>query len=312
MKGISTIITVIAEEVPLLPRVLGSVADFSEEIVLVDMTGGEEVRELATSYPQAKVYNHKFVPYVEVVRNYGLSKARCDWILILDPDEEVPASLATKLVGIAENPIADYFRLPRKNIVFGKWMQHSRWWPDYNIRFFKRGSVAWTEMIHVVPLTKGKGEEVEAVEDNAIIHHNYASLTQYLARMDRYSSIQAMEIGKKNYRFVWIDLIRRPMGEFMSRYFAGEGYKDGVHGLALSLLQAFSELLVYIKLWEKEKFMEQGITAGEISQEFGSVMGDMRWWVDDMLIKNKNVIAALPLRVKRKVKSAIAARRNKK
>ncbi len=44
------------------------------------------------------------------------------------------------------------------------------------------------------------------------------------------------------------------MGEFLSRFFAGEGYKDGLHGLILSSLQGFSTLLVYLYIWEEQGF----------------------------------------------------------
>ena len=48
------------------------------------------------------------------------------------------------------------------------------------------------------------------------------------------------------------DLVKKPLGEFLSRFFAGEGYKDGLHGLIMALLQFFSILLIYLKVWQSE------------------------------------------------------------
>ena len=132
-------------------------------------------------------------------------------------------------------------------------MRHSRWWPDYNIRLFKKGFVSWNEVIHTVPMTQGIGSDFEEKEEFAIVHHNYDSIEQYLERMNQYSSQHAILKIKEGYRFLWKDVILKPSNEFLSRYFFGEGYKDGLHGLALSLLQAFSELTVYLKIWQKDK-----------------------------------------------------------
>ena len=199
--------------------------------------------------------------------------------MILDADEELTDKLAKKLKSIVNNSIADFYRLPRKNLIFSQWIRHSRWWPDYNIRFFKKGSVSWSEIIHSVPETHGKGQDLLAQEGLAIVHHHYESVSQYLTRSDRYSSIQAKAKIKEGYEFSWRDLIRKPVGEFLSRLFVGEAYKDGVHGLALSLLQAYSELLVYLKVWELNKFKTSNLELSELEKEFLEAEGELDHWL---------------------------------
>ncbi len=137
-----------------------------------------------------KLFEHKKVPYVELARNYAINKASGDWILVLDPDEEVSGTLATKIRELIKSGSADYYRIPRKNIIFGKCLKHSRWWPDYNIRLFKRGTVSWSEEIHKVPLTVGIGEDLPDKEEFSIIHHHYDSIEQYLLRMLLFSRQQ--------------------------------------------------------------------------------------------------------------------------
>jgi (heptosyl)LPS beta-1,4-glucosyltransferase len=299
MKGISVIINVVREEVPLLPRVISSVESLADEIVLVDMSSGEEVKKIAKKY-KAKVYKHEFVNYVEPARNFGMSKATREWILILDPDERVSRDLAYKLREIREKGTkTDYYRLPRKNIIFGKWMRHSRWWPDYNIRFFKKGRVAWNEIIHGVPLTKGKGGDLEASEKNALIHYHYSSIEQFLGRMDRYTRVQADLKVKEGYQFDWKDLLTKPGGEFLARFFQAKGYKDGVHGLALALLQAFSELVLYLKIWQITKFKEQHLEVKEVVGQMRKLEKDLHYWQANALVETGGGV--LP-RLKRKFK----------
>ena len=261
-----------------LPRALASVKSLADEIVVVDQSSTDKTSDIAKK-AGANVFSHESVDYVEKARNFGLSKATKDWILVLDPDEEVPQGLAREIQKIIKNPEADYYRISRKNIVFGKWLRHSRWWPDYNIRLFKKGTVSWNEVVHAVPMTRGVGGEIKDKEELAIVHHHYVNIDQYLERMIRYSRIQSKELIKNKYEFKWTDLVSKPVNEFLSRYFAGKGYKDGLHGLALSLLQAFSEFVVYIRVWGKDGYPEKEIKKSEIKDVFDKNTHDMNWWI---------------------------------
>lgn len=300
MENISAVIFVTKEDLNLLTKAVTSLQGLASEIVVINMTEGEDLKFLSEK-PGIKIYPHKKVPYVELVRNFGVSKATKDWILIVDPDEEIPDTLAAKLKEIVKKGKADYYRLPRKNIVFGKWMKYSRWWPDFNIRFFKKGKITWNEIIHSVPMTTGRGEDLPSEEKYCIIHSNYFSLSNYFEKMERYTTAQAKVLTEKNYKFIWKDLIKKPLAEFLSRFFAFEGYKDGIHGLALALLQAFSELVVYLKLWEKEKFMPQAISLKEVETQFKESEREISWWILESKIKEGNIFQSLILKLKRKI-----------
>ena len=297
MPGISVVINTLNEEAN-LPRAIASVKSFADEIVVVDMESTDKTAEVAKSLG-AKVFSHKKAGYVEPARNYALRQAQGLWLFVLDADEEVPQGLALQIQKILKNPKADYYRIPRKNIIFGHWMKHSRWWPDYNIRLFKKGTVSWNEIIHAVPMTQGVGGEVEAKEVFAIIHHNYDSVEQYLERMNRYTSQYAILRVKDGYKLSWKDLIIKPSNEFLSRYFFGEGYKDGLHGFVLSLLQAFSELTVYLKIWQREKFIEQNPTITEIASLINEEEKELHYWQADAMVKGGG---GLLHRIRRKLK----------
>jgi (heptosyl)LPS beta-1,4-glucosyltransferase len=261
-----------------LPRALASVKSLADEIVVIDQGSTDKTSDIAKK-AGAKVFSHESVDYVEKARNFAISKANGDWILVLDPDEEISDFLARKIKDVIKNNKADYYRISRKNIVFGKWLKHSRWWPDYNIRLFRKGKVSWNEVIHAVPMTQGVGGEIKDKEELAIIHHHYANIDQYLERMIRYSRVQSEELIKNKYEFNWTDLVTKPVNEFLSRYFAGKGYKDGLHGLTLSILQAFSEFIVYVRVWGKNKYSEKEIGKNEIKNVFGKQIHDINWWI---------------------------------
>lgn len=281
-----------------IARAIASVKGVADEVVVVDMDSSDKTKSIARK-KGAKVYAYKNVGYVEPARNYAFSKAKGEWILILDADEEITSSLGRLLKKIVKEDKVDYCTIPRKNIIFGKWMNHSRWWPDYNVRFFRKGHVRWGNEIHSVPETFGKGKDIEAKERLAIVHHNYDTLDQYIERLNRYTSIQAKELHSEKYKFHWRDLIRKSLSEFVNRYFAGEGYKDGLHGLALSILQAFSEVAVYLKVWQLQGFGEKNISLKKVTSEIKSSQKEINYWSAHSLVGE---FGGFKNRVKRKLK----------
>jgi len=277
-KGISVIINTLNEEKSIV-RVIESVK-WADEIIICDMYSEDDTIKI-TKKLGAKVVFHKREEYVEPARNFAVAKASNEWVLILDPDEEIPKTLSDRLMQIASRmKEIDYVRIPRKNIIFGKWMKASMWWPDYNIRFFKKGSVEWIEEIHRPPKTKGAGLDLPADEKLAIIHHNYQTVSQFITRMNRYTTVEANQLVKQDYQFKWQDLIEKPLSEFLSRFFASKGYTDGLHGLSLSLLQALSFLLVYLKLWEENRFKEQDIDLLKVENEKEKAGYSINYWIN--------------------------------
>ena len=198
--------------------------------------------------------------YVEPARNFALSKATGKWILLLDPDEYLNKTLKKELLSITKRSDVDYVKIPRKNIIFGRWIRHSNSWPDYLIRFFKKGAVTWKKEIHSQPTVKGNGLTLLDSEKLAIQHNNYTSVSQFITRAIRYSGIQADELNAQDYKLKTSDFILKPTQEFNSRFFFAEGYKDGLHGLIFALLQAFAIGLIYIRLWEKQGSADKALT----------------------------------------------------
>lgn len=222
-------------------------------IVVVDMHSDDATVEIASKYTD-QIFQHDRTGYVEPARNFAIEKAQTEWVLLLDSDEEITPETVQKLNElVATSPSFTHVFFPRKNIIFGQWMQHTGWWPDVKMRFFKKGTVSWKNEIHSEPICTGTALNLPLEEQFAIIHHHYTSVSEWITRMDRYSTVQANELIQNNYQFDWRDCIRKPLSEFITRFFVWEGWKDGINGLTLSLMQALSWVIVYMKVKEIQK-----------------------------------------------------------
>ncbi|MDD4938449.1 MAG: glycosyltransferase family 2 protein [Candidatus Shapirobacteria bacterium] len=279
-KTLISVVVNVRNEAENLAKCLRSIKDFADEIIVVDMKSTDNSVAIAKS-AGAKVFSHKPLKYVEPARNYGLSKAIGKWILLLDPDEFLNKTLKKDLKAVIQRTDINFVKIPRQNIIFGKWIKHANCWPDYLIRFFKKGAVTWQNEIHSQPVTTGNGLTLLDSDKLAIKHNNYQSVAQFITRAVRYSNIQAEELNAQDYKLKISDFILKPIQEFNSRFFFAEGYKDGFHGLVFCLLQAFAIGLIYIRLWEIQGSQDKQI----LKESFVSASQEATFEYDHWFIK---------------------------
>lgn len=272
-------------------QALSSVA-FADEIIVVDMESSDETRHLAKKHG-AKVVSHPDVGFADPARNFGLEQARHDWILVLDADEEVPSQLRSFVQQVLEGEVdpelqASAYYLPRKNIIFNQWLAHTGWWPDYQLRLFKKGTVTWQAGVHRLPDATVKPLELPSTEEFALLHHNYQTISQFIERLNRYTTIKANESANEIKVVTTLDAaqVMTAFGnEFMSRFFAHQGSRDGVHGLSLSLLQATYELVVVLKRWEQAGFPDEK-TSLESIKAVSQFNSNLRYWLADWQVQH--------------------------
>lgn len=291
-----------------LEKTLKSVS-FADEIVVVDMKSEDKTVAIAQKYTD-KIFAHKDVGYVEPARNFAIKKATGDWILIIDSDEEIPQELERVIKGILKaskdgEETADCYYIPRKNLIFNKFIEKTGWWPDFVLRLFKKGYVSWSDEIHSVPITKGEVIELPAVSDIAIVHHNYQHVNQYISRLNKYTSIQAEEIVQELEEHEEIVdgsfIIKKFYSELLARFFAQRGVNDGTHGLALSLLQGLSEAAVAIKVWEKTGFPESNREQEEATiAEMKQFNKELSYWIADWQVENTSGLTQFFYKIRRK------------
>ena len=282
-----------------LEKCLRSIADIADEIIVIDMHSTDNSVAIAKKW-DARVFPYRPTPVVEHARNFALSKAKGKWILLLDPDEYLNKALKRELQKITSRTDVDFVKIPRKNMVFGKWLRHTNMWPDYLIRFFKKKSVKWQRAIHSQPQTIGNGITLLDSEKVAIRHENYTNLTDYLLRAIRYSNVQAEELKKADYTIKTSDFILKPTQEFNSRFFSSQGYKDGLHGLIFSLLQAFSVCLVYIRLWEKQGAKDKILAKDSLVSASQESNFEYDYWFSRYFCQEytKNIFKIIPAKIR--------------
>ena len=279
-------------------------AFFADEIVLVDNSSTDKTKDLAQKYTK-NIYTQKNNPSaIDLQKNFGFSKATGDWILSLDADEEISKELADEVKALIKKSTKENgFWIPRKNYIFGKWIQHSGWYPDYQLRLFRKGNGKYTNKhVHEDLNVAGKTEYLK----NHLIHHNYGTITDFINKtVNIYAVNEAEDKLGNGYSFSYFDAIRFPLSEFLSRFFARKGYKDGFHGLMLALLMSFYHLIVFAFIWEKKGFREyEGKEfLDETEQEFKRAGKEIFFWISkEKMEAIKNPVKKNLYKISRKIR----------
>jgi glycosyltransferase involved in cell wall biosynthesis len=280
--NLSVVIITVNEEAN-ISRTLASVkplvADGKGEIIVVDSGSTDRTVEIAKSFG-AKVFVEEWKGYA-AQKNSAIDKAKGDWILSLDADEELSSNLAAEITAaltdqsLRENnqgvpdcatdrlqailqvqrdsgiPLSRFtfgYWLRRNNFFLGRWIKHGGFWPDPKMRLFRRGAGRFEDRsVHEDVRLEGP----EGTLDSALIHHSYPTLSDYIDHMNRYSSLGAeMVAAKGRVRFSFVNIVLRPMFSFIYNYFFRLGFLDGREGLLLHLYHGVYVSWKYAKAWE--------------------------------------------------------------
>jgi glycosyltransferase involved in cell wall biosynthesis len=288
-----------------LERTLKSVK-WADQIIVMDMHSDDDTKKIARSF-KADFFLHPDVGYVEPARNKAVSKAIHDWVLLVDADEEIPATLKNRLQHLLNgDATADAYYIPRKNIVFKEWYQHAGWWPDYQLRFFRKKAVVWSDKIHRVPKVKGKVDYLASQEKYAIIHHNYQSIEQFISRLNRYTSHEvAARSESSNYRLNTVttdSVIDAFTNELVARLFRHHGIDGGLHGVSLSWMQAMYEMIVRLKQWQAVGFTTTKNDQQQSLAAIRKLQSDLSYWIADWNVAHTTGINKIMWMLRRKLK----------
>jgi len=224
---------------------LESAKDFSE-IIVIDSFSSDQTIDICKKYTE-NVFQEEWKGYAKQ-KQKGIDRASMPWVLILDADERLTPELKSEIFTALDDKSDSGFYIPRKNFFLGRWIRHGGWWPDYTLRLFRKDRAYIEEReVHEKVVVKGSTKYLK----NSMEHHTSRTLSDFLKKIEDYSTLSAKEIGRKGIKPGILSLIVRPLFTFSKMFFLRLGFLDGKHGLILSLLYSYYTFLKYVKAWEK-------------------------------------------------------------
>ncbi|MBL8056942.1 MAG: glycosyltransferase family 2 protein [Anaerolineales bacterium] len=222
-----------------LPDCLRSLA-WADELLVFDSFSADGTEAIARA-AGARWVQRRFDHYAGQ-RNAALAEARTEWVLFVDADERVPAALAAEVRTVLAGPEAGWW-VPRHNYLFGRLTLHAGWYPDFQLRLLRRERARYDpgRPVHELVLLDGPEGRLQ----NPLVHLNYETVGEFVAKQTYYARYDAQRLELEGVRARARQLLTMPVRQFWWRYVTLAGWRDGWHGLRLSLLMARFEFEKY-------------------------------------------------------------------
>lgn len=272
-----------------LPACLKSVA-WCDDVVVFDSFSSDATVSLAEQQG-ARVVQRTFDNFASH-KNWAISHVefRHEWILILDADERITPELAHEIQALlTSSPRENGFYVARQNWFAGHWIRHGGWYPNWNLRLFRRGKAQYEpRIVHEHMVVEGEAGFLK----NPLVHYDYKGIERYIERHNTYSSMEAVEVfrtlhGKKEsntlkgllwargperrrflknlaYRY----LPARSFLKFLWMYIIQLGFLDGRAGFRYCLLHSIYEYQISLKL------LELSDPKSAMTEKYSSYLGD--------------------------------------
>lgn len=216
---------------------------FADEIVIVDSGSTDATRDIARRF-NAKTAQHDWLGFGKQ-KQFAVAQANHDWVLCVDADERVSETLRANILKELEAPRFQAYEFPRCNHFLGRWLRHGEGYPDFSLRLFDRRHANWSDdAIHEKVVTAGPVGRLAG----DLLHESEQGLADYLAKQDRYTTLQAEQLHAHGKHAGVARLLLSPLLRFIKFYFLRLGFLDGLPGLRHILIGCHNSFAKYAKL----------------------------------------------------------------
>ena len=227
---------------------IASAKELVSEVIVVDSFSKDKTLQVA-SQMGAQVFQHHFEGFA-AQKNFALSKVSSPWALNLDADERLSPELVQQIRDTLPHTSHAGFNIPFSNYFLGKKMKHSGLNKEHHIRLVRTQKAKYiVGLVH-------EGLKVDGtigVLHAPIQHYSYDDIESYFRKLNKYTSLAAMQLYKnrRHFNFLFV-LITLPF-EFIKRYVLKLGFLDGIRGFIWASFSTVYVFVKYMKLWLLEQ-----------------------------------------------------------
>jgi glycosyltransferase involved in cell wall biosynthesis len=226
-----------------LPRCLRSVQGIADEIIVVDGGSTDRTREAAREFG-AKVYERPFTSHADQ-KNYAARLASQDWIFLLDADEELSDELKESVRRWkSQDPKFAVYEMSRLTWYLGAWIRHSRWYPDWQRRMYRRDQASFSGAIHSALRYTGETGRLQG----DLLHYTIRTFSEHEAKVEKYTTTVAKEMFDEGHRRWRAAMWLAAPWSWIHHYFLGAGFLDGHRGALIAQMAARGVRLKFRKL----------------------------------------------------------------
>ena len=233
-----------------------SVRPLADEILVADSGSTDGTLDIVRGIGDCRIIQREYVNSADF-KNWAIPQASHPWVLIVDADERVTASLIAEVTKILRAPsdLLDAYSCGFQDFFLGHPLKYSGWDTE-SIRLFRRDRCRY------------QGRRVHANIDipsrqvgrlkSKMLHYSFWTYDEFIQKYARYTQWAAQDLWDKGRRASFVSLLIRPMARFLHLYFVRLGMLDGLAGLQVCFLMSFfNTFFKQARLWQMESAVAQ-------------------------------------------------------
>jgi len=232
-------------------KALQSVVGWADEIVAVDSGSTDGTVETLKRYTDR--VSHRDWPGFRDQYQHAQDLTKNRWVLFIDADEEIGPDLAQEIVKLFADgePEADGYIAHRRTYYLGRLIKHGGWYPDFEIRLYRKDRGGWKGGLHAKVHVDGEVREL----DHVYLHYNYKDIADQIRTVNLYSDIEAVDMDEANKKTRLFKMLFSPPFRFFRDYILKKGFLDGMPGLIIAVTTSYYIFAKYAKLWERRRVL---------------------------------------------------------
>lgn len=217
---------------------------FVDEIIVLDNGSEDDTLKIASLFPHVKIHHSEFLGF-GALHNLASGFAKNDWILSIDSDEVITKELKERILKTQLDSNCVY-SFAFQNILFGKKIRFSGWYPDRHTRLYNRKKTEFSDAKVHEKIIQDHLTEIKFKEK--IEHYSYLEARDFLRKMQVYTDLfYEQNKGKKG---SFLSVVFNSLFAFIKTYIIKLGFLDGKAGFIIANYQAQTAFYKYLKLWE--------------------------------------------------------------
>jgi (heptosyl)LPS beta-1,4-glucosyltransferase len=227
--------------------------DWTDEVIVVDSESTDSTREIATALG-ARVIIHQW-PGFAAQKQFAVEQAKHEWILSLDADERVSDELRSAIVSLksgSESDLGDGYLIARRSYYQGRWIRGGGWYPDRQLRLFKKSEGYWKMRLIHESVTMKPGSRTDTLPGD-LLHYGVRDAA-YHHRMigERYAPLAARQMFEEGRRTSRLAVATAGPAAFVRSLILKGGFRDGFAGWSIASFAAHHAFLKHLMLWEMQ------------------------------------------------------------
>jgi glycosyltransferase involved in cell wall biosynthesis len=227
---------------------------WANEILVVDADSTDATREIAAECG-ARVIQRAW-PGFAAQKQFAAESAAHEWIFSLDADERVSDELRARIEDVLyakESELADGYRVARRSFYMGRWIRGGGWYPDYQLRLYRRTRGRWEGAYVHESVKMSEGARTSTLGGD-LLHYSMRDAAHHHRMIgERYAPLAARQMFEQGRRTSPLQLALSAPAAFTRSFILKGGFRDGLPGLAIARFAAHHAFLKHLMLWEMQK-----------------------------------------------------------